>query len=147
MSGQPNLDEIDVRLLGLLRDDARQPIAQLAKELGISRGQLYSRLARLEESGVVAGYTVRLGDAFARSRLRAHVMIKTAPRSRRELEALLSEIAQVSAVHAISGEFDYIAMLEAVDAVELNRLIDEIGMLDGVEFTKSSVILATKLER
>jgi len=147
MSGQPNLDEVDVRLLGLLRDDARQPIAQLAKELGISRGQLYSRLARLEESGVVDGYTVRLGDAFARSRLRAHVMIKTAPRFRRELESLLSEIVQVSAIHAISGEFDYIAMLEAEDGVELNRLVDEIGMLEGVEFTRSSVILATKLER
>jgi DNA-binding Lrp family transcriptional regulator len=74
-------------------------------------------------------------------------MIKTAPRSRRELEFVLSEIVQVSAIHAISGEFDYIAMLEAEDGVELNRLIDEIGMLDGVEFTRSSVILATKLER
>ena len=70
-----SLDEIDDRLLTLLRDDARQTIAQLAKELGISRGQVYSRLARLEEDNIVAGYTVRLGQAFAAGRVRAHMMI------------------------------------------------------------------------
>ena len=55
--GGLRLDDIDERLLSLLRQDARQPIAQLAKELGVSRGHLYSRIARLEEDGIVAGYT------------------------------------------------------------------------------------------
>jgi DNA-binding Lrp family transcriptional regulator len=59
-----SLDDIDERLLALLREDARQSIAHLAKALGISRGQIYSRLSRLEDAGIVAGYTVRLGAAF-----------------------------------------------------------------------------------
>ncbi len=142
-----NLDELDERLLTLLRDDARQTIAQLAKELGISRGQIYSRLARLEEAGIVAGYTVRLGHAFAASRVRAHMMIKTMPRYHREVEQALAGISFVQAIHAISGEYDIIAMLEAEDPAQLNELIDEIGLLDGVERTTTSVILATKIER
>ncbi len=142
-----NLDEIDERLLTLLRDDARQTIAQLAKELGISRGAIYSRLARLEEENVVAGYTVRLGHAFTASRVRAHMMIKTLPRYHREVEQALASFALVQAIHAISGEYDIIAMLEAEDGAQLNELIDEIGLLDGVERTTTSVILATKVER
>ena len=142
-----NLDEVDERLLTLLRDDARQTIAQLAKELGISRGQIYSRLARLEEENVVAGYTVRLGNAFAASRVRAHMMIKTLPRFHREVEQALAAFSLVQAIHAISGEYDIIAMLEAEDGAQLNELIDEIGLLDGVERTTTSVILATKVER
>jgi DNA-binding Lrp family transcriptional regulator len=142
-----NLDEVDERLLTLLRDDARQTIAQLAKELGISRGQIYSRLARLEEENVVAGYTVRLGNAFAASRVRAHMMIKTLPRFHREVEQALASFALVQAIHAISGEYDIIAMLEAEDGAQLNELIDEIGLLDGIERTTTSVILATKVER
>ena len=142
-----NLDEIDERLLTLLRDDARQTIAQLAKELGISRGTIYSRLARLEEDKVVAGYTVRLGHAFAASRVRAHMMIKTLPRYHREVEQALAGLSQVQAIHAISGEYDIIAMLETEDSAQLNELIDEIGLLDGVERTTTSVILATKVER
>jgi len=142
-----SLDNVDERLLGLLRDDARQPIAQLAKELGISRGQLYSRLSRLEEIGVVAGYTVRLGAAFAGSRVRAHMMIKTLPRCHREVEQALAKITQVQAIHAISGEYDVIAMLETEDSAQLNDLIDDIGLLEGIERTTTSVILATKTER
>ena len=142
-----NLDEVDERLLTLLRDDARQTIAQLAKELGISRGQIYSRLARLEEENVVAGYTVRLGNAFAASRVRAHMMIKTLPRYHREVEQALAQLSLVQAIHAISGEYDIIAMLETEDGAQLNELIDEIGLLDGVERTTTSVILATKVER
>ena len=142
-----NLDEIDERLLTLLRDDARQTIAQLAKELGISRGQVYSRLARLEEDNIVAGYTVRLGQAFAAGRVRAHMMIKTLPRFHREVEQALAAFSLVQAIHAISGEYDIIAMLEAEDGAQLNELIDEIGLLDGVERTTTSVILATKVER
>ncbi|ODU20158.1 MAG: AsnC family transcriptional regulator [Sphingomonas sp. SCN 67-18] len=141
------LDDVDAQLLALLRADARQPIAQLAKELGISRGQLYSRLSRLEEEGVVAGYTVRLGSAFSASRVRAHVMIKTLPRFNREVEQALARIRSVQAIHAISGEYDIIAMLEAESGVQLNELIDEIGLLEGVERTTTSVILATKVER
>jgi DNA-binding Lrp family transcriptional regulator len=145
--GGVSLDDIDERLLTLLRDDARQTIAQLAKELGISRGAIYSRLARLEEEKVVAGYTVRLGNAFAASRIRAHMMIKTLPRFHREVEVALAAMSQVQAIHAISGEYDIIAMLEAEDSAQLNELIDEIGLLDGVERTTTSVILATKIER
>lgn len=146
-SAGTNLDEVDLRLLSLLRDDARQTIAQLAKDLGISRGQIYSRLARFEEEKVVAGYTVRLGEAFAAGRIRAHMMLKTLPRAHREVEAALGRLPQVQAIHAISGEYDIIAMLEAYDAAQLNELIDDVGMLDGVERTTTSVILATKIER
>ncbi|MGN6690071.1 MAG: Lrp/AsnC family transcriptional regulator [Sphingopyxis sp.] len=146
-SGGVTLDEVDERLLTLLRDDARQTIAQLAKELGISRGQIYSRLARLEEERIVAGYTVRLGHAFAASRVRAHMMIKTLPRYHREVEQALAALSQVQAIHAISGEYDIIAMLEAEDIIQLNELIDDVGLLEGIERTTTSVILATKIER
>jgi|SRR6478752_1218995 len=141
------LDDTDERLLALLRRDGRRPIAQLAKDLGISRGLLYLRLARLENEGVVAGYTVRLGEAFAGRRVRAHMMIKTLPRCHREVEQALADLPLVQAVFAISGEYDVIAMLEAEDSSQLNDLVDNIGMLEGVERTTTSVILATKLER
>ncbi len=122
MAGAPlRLDETDERLLALLRHDGRRPIAQLAKDLGISRGLLYSRLARLEDEGVVAGYTVRLGEAFAGRRVRAHMMIKTLPRCHREVELALAAIPMVQAVFAISGEYDIIAMLEAEDGPAAQR--------------------------
>jgi DNA-binding Lrp family transcriptional regulator len=141
------LDATDNRLLSHLREDARLPVSQLATLLDIPRAQVYARLERLEADGIIEGYTVRLGTAFSKTRMRAHVMIKTLPRQGKEAEAGLAGMAEVSAIYAISGEYDIIALVEAADSVAMNDLLDRIGMLDGVERTTTSVILAAKLER
>jgi len=147
LKAEPELDAIDRRLMAALREDARIPVSQLATLLDIPRAQVYARLERLETAGVIAGYTVRLGQAWSKARLRAHVMIKTLPRLCQEVEARLAEIPEISAIHAISGEYDIIVLVEATDSVEMNELINRIGLLDGVERTTTSIILATKLER
>lgn len=144
---QPDLDAVDTRLMAALREDARLPVSQLATLLDIPRAQVYARLERLEAEGIIAGYTVRLGEAWSKTRLRAHVMIKTLPRMSKEAESGLAEISEISAIYAISGAYDIIALVEAADSISLNDLIDRIGLLEGVERTTTSVILAAKLER
>lgn len=143
----PDMDALDRRLLAALREDARLPVSQLAQMFDIPRAQVYARLERLEKDGVIAGYTLRLGQAFTKTRVRAHVMIKTLPRLCQEVEARLAEIPEVSALYAISGEWDIIVLVEAADTVELNDLINRIGLVEGVERTTTSVILAARLER
>jgi DNA-binding Lrp family transcriptional regulator len=143
----PELDATDRKLMASLRENSRLPVSQLATMLDIPRTQVYARLERLENEGIIDGYTVRLGQAYSKSRLRAHVMIKTLPRLCQEVEVSLAEISEISAIYAISGEYDIIVLVEAPDSIEMNELINRIGLLDGVERTTTSVILAAKLER
>ncbi|GGZ19980.1 MULTISPECIES: Lrp/AsnC family transcriptional regulator [Asticcacaulis] len=147
MTDALKLDETDRKLLAMLREDSRHGISHLAKELDIPRTQVYTRLERFETDGIIAGYTVRLGAAFSKARMRAHVMIKCLPKFNAQVAVELAEIPEISAIHAISGVYDVIVMVEAADSVELNDLLDRIGALEGVERTTTSVILATKLER
>jgi len=142
-----HLDELDAQLLALLREDARRPISDLAAALGVSRATVYARIGRLEQEGIVEGYTVRVGAEHERRLIRAHVMIKVLPKLSEPTGDQLMAMPQLTALHAISGEYDMIAMIEAEDVGALNTLIDRIGMLDGVEKTTSSIILATKLQR
>ena len=143
----PELDAIDRKLMASLRENSRLPVSQLASMLDIPRTQVYARLERLENEGIIDGYTVRMGQAYSKSRLRAHVMIKTLPRLCQEVEVSLADISEISAIYAISGEYDIIVLVEAPDSIEMNELINRIGLLDGVERTTTSVILAAKLER
>ena len=143
----PELDAIDRKLMASLRENSRLPVSQLATMLDIPRTQVYARLERLENEGIIDGYTVRMGQAYSKSRLRAHVMIKTLPRLCQEVEVSLADISEISAIYAISGEYDIIVLVEAPDSIEMNELINRIGLLDGVERTTTSVILAAKLER
>lgn len=140
-------DEVDAGLLSLLRENSRRQVSFLAAELGVSRATVYARMTRLEQQGVIAGYTVRTGGEYDRRLVRAHVMIKLRPKLTQETERALVGMRAVTSLYSISGEHDMIAMIEGADVGEIDRLIDEIGMLDGVDKTTSSIILSTKVLR
>lgn len=139
--------DIDRQLLGLLRHDARQPVTSLAAALKISRASVYARIEKLERRGIIAGYTIKLGDAYDHRLIRAHVMLKMSPKRARGIEANLARLPSLTGLHAISGEYDLIAMIEAEDVASLNAIIDQIGEMDGIEKTTSSILLASKIKR
>jgi DNA-binding Lrp family transcriptional regulator len=106
-----------------------------------------SRLARLERERVIAGYTVTVGDEAEAALVRAHVLITLEPRKAAPIEAALRRIAEVRTLHSVSGPFDLIAIVAASSIGELDRLIDRIGALDGVERTTSAIVLSTRIQR
>jgi DNA-binding Lrp family transcriptional regulator len=142
-----SLDPVEQHLLALLREDARRPVTSLAHALGISRASVYGRIDRLERGGIIAGYTVKLGEAYDRRLIRAHVMIKVLQKLSRITEKQLAGLPALTALHAISGEYDLIAVIESETVAMLNELIDRIGDLEGVEKTTSSILLASKILR
>lgn len=140
-------DAVDEALLLALRENARLSVADLARRLGRSRTTIQSRLTRLEQRGVIVGYAVRLAAEHEQRMVRAHLMLMVAPKALRSVENALKHHAGVRSLHAVSGRYDLIAVVAAPDVTQLDRLIDEIGALPGVERTTSSIILSTKFER
>ncbi len=141
------IDATDEALLRLLRANARLPAAELARSLKLSRTTVQSRLERLERHGVIEGYTIRLAPAFARTLVRAHVLITVGPKAAAAAERELKRMPQIAALYSVSGPYDMIAVIEAVSVEQMDHLIDEIGALDGIERTISSIILSTKFVR
>jgi len=141
------MDSIDERLLLALRENGRASTAELARLVGRSRTSVQSRIERLEKHGVIMGYGVRLTPEHALGAVRAHVMIKVGPKETRAVSAALRAITQVRVLHSVSGEADLIAVAAAASVAEMDRVIDQIGELEGVERTNSSIILSTKFER
>ncbi len=137
----------DQTLISLLRNNARLPISELARQLGVSRTAAQARLQRLERTGIIKGYTIKLSDDFLKGSIKAMVMIKAPPGKRVSIDRALSKIPQLITLYSISGSFDIIAVVIAPSVSELDEVIDQIGILEGGEETQSSVILSTKFER
>ncbi len=137
----------DRELIALLGQNARMPVATLARKLSLSRTTVQARLERLEREGVIAGYGVRLSEAYLSGLIRAHVLITIAPKALSAVTASLDAIPQVAALHSVSGTFDLIAIVAAPSISQLDQLIDEIGTIGGVERTLSSIILSTRISR
>ncbi len=141
------ISEQDEHLLAALRDDARISTAELARRLGHSRTTVQNRMERLERDGIIAGYTVKLGDEYERSLIRAHVMITVGPKAAAGVTSALRKMDEVRRLHSVGGSFDMIADVAAQDVGALDQIIDAIGALDGVERTMSSIILSTRIDR
>lgn len=141
------MDDVDQHLLARLRENARAPVAELARSLGLSRTTVQSRLARLERTGVVSGYSVRLSEAAERGLIHAFVMLTVEPKQASAVTAAMRRLAGVRRLQSVSGPFDMIAAVEAPSVERMDALIDEIGAISGVERTNSSIVLSTKFDR
>jgi len=141
------LDDKDRQLLGLLRQDARLSTAALARELGVARTTVVARLKRLNQTGVIAGYTVRLNSEIRKRVLRVHTQLNIDVKRGDAVIDALRKISQVRAVFAISGAMDCLALIEADTTDEIDRVLDAIGSIPGVEKTQSSLVLSVKFDR
>jgi DNA-binding Lrp family transcriptional regulator len=141
------LTPADEALLSLLRENARTSTADIARRLQLSRTTVQSRIERLERLGVIAGYTVRVGDEFARERIRALIMVTVLPRQMPAVVEALRGMREVRSLQSVSGTWDLVAMAVVPTIGDMDALTDRIGVLPGVERTTSSLVLSTKFER
>lgn len=141
------LDPLDRRLIALLQANARTSAADLARKLGVARTTVLARIARLERQGAIVGYTVRLAQDEPDRGVEAYVGIATEPKAAREVASRLSALPELRQLCSVSGESDYLALLRAESTARLDALLDEIGAIEGVRKTTTSVVLARRIDR
>ena len=137
----------DAKLIALLRANAREPTASLARKLGLARSTVQERIARLEREGAIKGYTVRLSDDADAAKLRAIVMIETDPKRADRVALELKKMPEVRSLSAVAGTFDLIATVETETPARIDALLDRIGRAQGVARTVSSIVLSEKFAR
>lgn len=122
-------------------------VAVLARRLKVARSTVQARLERLENSGAIAGYTLRLGESAHSARIRATVLLAIEPRSLPSILSRLRVLSQVERIHTISGRADLLLQLAAETTAELDDVLDRIGGFDGVRSSESLIHLSTKMDR
>jgi DNA-binding Lrp family transcriptional regulator len=136
------MDDLDHRLLALLRHDARAAVADLAKALKVSRGTINNRMARLQRDGVIAGYTVRLRPDATPDEIRAWTSLAIEGNQQRAIQALLGEPG-IAALHDTNGRWDLLAELRVGTLAELSAVLERIRRVPGVTASETSVHLQT----
>lgn len=141
------MDELDRGIVALLAADARTSVATLARRLKVARSTIQARLERLESSGVIAGYTVRLGEGARQGRLHASVLLTIEPRAQAAILTRLKSIPEIERCHTSSGRFDLILVIAAPNTLVLDQVLDQIGAMQGVKSSESLIHLSTKIDR
>jgi DNA-binding Lrp family transcriptional regulator len=136
------MDSLDHQLLGLLRENARTPVATLATQLRVSRGTVQNRIDRLVADGVLLGFTVRTSAEGVGHRIRAVTMIRTEGDAEVVLRAVRGYPA-LRALHTTNGRWDIVAELATDTLEQFDEVLRQIGKVRGVANTETSLLLST----
>jgi DNA-binding Lrp family transcriptional regulator len=141
------LDDVDNKILALLMDDARMPVTTIARKVGIARTTVIARISGLEKRGVIAGYGLRLNQSLYQPAVKAYVGLSVEARFATALVKLLQQLPEVETLCAVSGAIDYMLTLRCASTEILDKLLDQIGTMDGVRQTSTSIILSKRIDR
>ncbi|SRR5579871_184679 len=137
------MDDTDRQLVALLRNDGRASVATLAKALGVSRGTVQNRMAKLAANGTIVGYTVRLKPDVEEQRVRA---LMTLAVEGNQLDAVIRALRgepAVAALYTTNGRWDVIAELRADSLEGFDRALARIRLVEGISQSETNLLLST----
>ncbi len=137
------MDETDHKLISMLRADARVSVATIAHRLGVSRGTVTNRIAKLEAAGVIVGYTVRLRPDVQPNQITAWMSIAVEGNQTRRVIADLMGEPSVATLHDTNGRWDLLAQLRAENLAEVSTALERIRLIKGISNTETSIHLVT----
>lgn len=138
------MDDLDNKLIALLRHDARTPIATIAMTLNISRATAKARIDKLVSTGVIAGFTIITGSPSDDKSIHAITSIEIGGRTTEAVVKALMGMPQVRSLHTTNGKWDLIAELETADLIEFDDVLRRIRLIEGVSLTETNILLAPK---
>lgn len=135
------LDDVDHRLIELLRADGRIPAAKLASILGVSRGTVQNRIDRLLARGVLKGFTVRLRTDVDTHLIRALMLLEVRAPDLKTVTAQIKRFPEVARVWSTNGRWDLVAEIGTRDLAALDAVIAGIRTVRGVSHSETSILL------
>ncbi len=136
------MDDLDRKLISLLRSDARTPVSSLAPQLGVSRATVRARIDRLQDSGTIQGFTLAMGKVPG-AQVRAITTLKVDGQAADSVFRRLTGYPEVHAIYSTNGRWDIITEIEATNLETFDVLLREIRRIQGVFDSETNILLAS----
>ena len=137
------MDDMDRRLVALLHENGRLPVATLAQLLKVSRGTVQNRIERLTINGVIGGFTVRLKPEAEPQRVRAVTMVAVEGEHTAVVLKSLRGIPEVHALHTTNGRWDIVVELGVESLEAFDQALQRIRLIKGISNSETSLLLST----
>jgi Lrp/AsnC family transcriptional regulator, leucine-responsive regulatory protein len=145
---QLDLDSIDFQILGLLQEHCKMPFAKIGEKVGLSAPAVMERIKKLEDFGVITGYTVTVDARRLGQDITAFIGVSiTHPKAIPVFERDIDSRAEVLDCHHVTGSYTLLLKAKTLNTSTLEELISHIRSIDGVGRTETMVVLSTHTER
>ena len=140
------LQDSEKKLLDLLKIDSRMSAAELGRKLDLARSTIHMMLGRLEEK-VIDCYTIKLKPDAIKNEARCYVTITRDPKKSGQIEEALYNMPEVDCLATVAGSIDLMILVRTENNQQMDSVLTNIAMLDGVINTESHIILSSKFNR
>ena len=138
------MDSLDLKILSLLRENARVTVSEIAGKINLSVPAVSDRLKKLEASGVIEKYATIVNSAFFRKELTAIMFISLErPKFTEQFMAFVQQEDEILECHYLAGSFDYAIKIITHNTATLEKLLNRIKSVPGVQKTQTVVVLST----
>lgn len=145
---QLDLDEVDLQILALLQQHCKMPLAKIGQRVGLSAPAVVERIKKLEDGGVITGYTALLDARRLGCDITAFIGVLTEhPKSIRDVEQQIETRAEVLECHHVTGAYTLLLKVKTANTTTLEELISHMRSIEGVSRTETMVVLSTHTER
>lgn len=138
------MDELDRKIIQLMQKNARMPVKEIAQQISLTSPAVSSRIHRLEQEGVIGGYTVLLHRPGESNRVQALISVQTAPDAREEFLSVVQSDPDVLQCYRVTGVYNFTVKVSCASIEELEHLLTKLQQLGT---TNTQIILATQLDR
>jgi Lrp/AsnC family transcriptional regulator, leucine-responsive regulatory protein len=144
----PELDDIDLQIIGLLQEHGRIPLVKLGEQVGLSAPSVNERVKKLEDSGVITGYHATVDPARLGKDVTAFIGVSILhPKTISLFEESVALLDDVLECHHVTGQHTLLLKIKTDNTSSLERLISAIRSIEGVARTETMVVLSTHTER
>ncbi|MGI9368408.1 MAG: Lrp/AsnC family transcriptional regulator [Ruegeria sp.] len=141
------MDQLDRRIIAALQHNARESTTNVAAKLGVARTTVHERINRMEDRGVIAGYSVVLRQAQDEPKVQVVVLLEVQQKETTRIIKRLDAYPEVKLCLSINGDFDLLLSAEAPRIEDLDILVDELAAIPGVLRTNTSVVFGRRIDR
>jgi len=145
---QLDLDQIDIQILALLQEHCKMSLAKIGQRVGLSAPAVIERIKKLEESGVIVGYTALLDARKLGCDITAFIGVLTShPKSIHDVERQIESRQEILECHHVTGAYTLLLKVKTADTSSLEELISDLRSIEGVSRTETMIVLSTHTER
>ena len=140
-----SMNNLDSQIIALLKRNARMSVTQMAQELAVSRVTIDTHIKKMEQSGVITGYTVKLGTEEFRHKVSGWILISvTANEEERAIEQLVN-MPEITRLHTTNGKWDLAAEIQVLSLENFDSTISRLRQVKGIMDTDTSLLLSSRI--
>ena len=139
------MKELDTQIIALLKRNARILVTQMARELGVSRVTIDAHIKKMETSGVISGYTVKLGTEEFWHKVSGWILISVqANKEEHAIEQMIG-MPDITRLHTTNGKWDLAAEIQVATLEHFDAVISKLRQIDGITETDTSLLLSSRI--